>query len=127
MKLRIAVITRIIAVALPLFAVAAEAADSKSGEKTLTPQQSKMATCAKENKGLKGAEYKKARKECMSRPADGAKGESKEKAKSAKPAKAAEADTEKPAHQNKMAACSKENKGLKGDEYKAAQKECLAK
>lgn len=127
MKLRIAVITRIVAIALPLFAMAAEAADSKTGEKTLTPQQSKMAACAKENKGLKGAEYKKARKECMSRPSDGGKSDAKEKAKPAKPAKTAEAEAEKPAHPNKMAACSKENKGLKGDEYKQAQKECLAK
>jgi len=29
--------------------------------------------------------------------------------------------------QSKMAACSKANKGLKGDEYKKAQQECLSK
>lgn len=29
--------------------------------------------------------------------------------------------------QSKMAACSKANKGLKGDEFKTAQKECLSK
>ena len=28
--------------------------------------------------------------------------------------------------QQKMAACSKQNKGKKGDDYKAAQKSCLA-
>ncbi len=32
-----------------------------------------------------------------------------------------------PKQQSKMAACSKANKGLKGDEFKNAQKECLSK
>ena len=30
------------------------------------------------------------------------------------------------ASQQKMAACSKQNKGKKGDDYKASQKACLA-
>ncbi len=37
------------------------------------------------------------------------------------------ADTPAPKQQTKMAACSKANKGLKGDEFKTAQKECLSK
>ena len=37
------------------------------------------------------------------------------------------ADTPATPQQSKMAACSKANKGLKGDEYKTAQKECLSK
>jgi hypothetical protein len=37
------------------------------------------------------------------------------------------ADTPAPKQQSKMAACSKANKGLKGDEFKNAQKECLSK
>ena len=100
-------ITAII-IALPLSASSAFAADPPA-----TPQQSKMAACSKANKGLKGEEFKKAQKECLS--------------KDAAPAKAAAA-TDKPGNQKeKMAACSKENKGLKGDEYKKAQKECLSK
>ena len=97
-----------IIVALPLSATSAFAGNP-------TPQQSKMSACSKENKGLKGDEYKKAQKECLSRDAA--------------PAKAAAAAADKPAasQKDKMAACSKENKGLKGDEYKKAQKECLSK
>jgi hypothetical protein len=37
------------------------------------------------------------------------------------------ADTPAPKQQGKMAACSKANKGLKGDEFKNAQKQCLSK
>ena len=33
----------------------------------------------------------------------------------------------KTAQQEKMAACSKQNKGKKGDDYKKAQAECLKK
>jgi hypothetical protein len=96
------------AVALTLFACGVYAED-----KAPTPQQSKMAACSKENKGLKGDEYKKAQKECMSKDA---------------PAKAAAAsDKPAPSQKEKMANCSKENKGLKGDEFKKAQKECLSK
>lgn len=98
----------ITAVAVTLFACSAYAE-----EKAPTPQQSKMAACSKENKGLKGDEFKKAQKECMSKEA---------------PAKAA-AGADKPAgnQKDKMANCSKENKGLKGEEFKKAQKECLSK
>ena len=41
---------------------------------------------------------------------------------------AADAAASKPltAQQQKMAACSKQNKGKKGDDYKSAQKACLA-
>lgn len=103
-----------IIVALPLFATSVFAGDP-------TPQQSKMAACSKENKGLKGDEYKKAQKECLSKDSVPAKAAT----KAAAPAAA----SDKPiaSQKNKMAACSKENKGLKGDEYKKAQKECLSK
>ena len=95
-------------VAIPLSVTSVLAADPPA-----TPQPSKMAACSKENKGLKGEEFKKAQKDCLS--------------KDAVPAKAAAA-ADKPASQkDKMAACAKENKGLKGDEYKKAQKECLSK
>ncbi len=96
-----------IIVALPLSATSVFAGD-------VTPQQSKMAACSKENKGLKGDEFKKAQKDCLS--------------KGGTPAAVA-AISEKPVvtQKEKMAACSKENKGLKGDEYKNAQKECLSK
>lgn len=42
-------------------------------------------------------------------------------------APAAAAPAAKNSQQEKMAACSKANKGKKGDEYKNAQKECLSK
>ena len=62
---------------------------------------------------IKGDEFKAAQKECLS--------------KDAAPAKEATA-TDKTANQKeKLAACSKQNKGLKGDDFKAAQKECLSK
>ena len=97
-----------IIVALPMSVMSAYAADNPA-----TPQQSKMAACSKQNKGLKGDEFKQAQKECLSKNAP-----------SANPAGA----SEKPVSQkSKMSACSKENKGLKGDEYKAAQKACLSK
>jgi hypothetical protein len=93
-----------ILIALPLCATSAFAA---------TAQQSKMAACSKENKGLKGDEYKAAQKACLS--------------KDAAPAKAAATSDKHVSQKQKMAACAKENKGLKGDEYKNAQKECLSK
>src|SRR6476619_6246561 len=89
-------------IALPLSASPAFAADTPA-----TPQQNKMAACSKENKGLKGEEFKKAQKDCLSKDAAPA-------AKDSAPAKAA-ATADKPVNQKeKMAACSKENKGLKG-------------
>lgn len=84
---------------LPLAAAPAFAADSKP-----TAQQSKMGACAKENKGLKGDEYKAAQKACLQKASDAQK-----------------------AQRAKMKACAAENKGKKGAEYKAAQKECLSK
>jgi hypothetical protein len=69
-----------------------------------TAQQSKMGACAKENKGLKGDEYKAAQKACLQKSSDAQK-----------------------AQREKMKACSAENKGKKGAEFKAAQKECLSK
>lgn len=97
-----------IAIAMPFGVTSATAAETPA-----SPQQNRMAACSKENKGLKGEEFKKAQKECLS--------------KDAAPEKPA-AKSDKPSHQKeKMAACAKENKGLKGDEYKKAQKECLSK
>lgn len=95
-----------------LFATMAFAANAA------TAQQNKMSACSKENKGLKGDEYKNAQKECLSRDAAPAKTAAATDKPAAKPA----GDQKK-----KMAACSKENKGLKGDEYKKAQKACLSK
>lgn len=103
-----------IIISLPFSAASVFAADPPA-----TPQQNKMAACSKENKGLKGDEFKKAQKECLSNHAM--------PAKDAAPAKAVAA-TDQPLNQKqKMSACSKQNKGLKGDEYKNAQKECLSK
>ena len=100
-----------IVIALPLSATTVFAADPPA-----TPQQNKMAACSKQNKGLKGDEFKKAQKECLSE--DSAPAANKPEA----------AATAKPVSQKtRMAACSKENKGLKGDEFKKAQKECLSK
>ena len=84
---------------MPLAAAPVFAADGAP-----TAQQSKMATCAKQNKGLKGDEYKNAQKECLQKASDGQK-----------------------AQREKMKACSAENKGKKGAEFKMAQKECLSK
>lgn len=78
--------------------------NAQAADKKLTPQQHKMASCSKENKGKKGAEYKQAMSDCMNRDV------------------AAAPTTQ----QQKMAACSKANKGKKGDEYKQAMSACLA-
>ncbi|MGO4307479.1 MULTISPECIES: PsiF family protein [unclassified Cupriavidus] len=94
----------------PLFATAAfaQGASAPAAEKSgKTAQQEKMSACAKQNKGKKGDEYKKAQSECLS---------------GSGPAAAAEPKTQ----QEKMAACAKQNKGKKGDEYKKAQSECLS-
>jgi hypothetical protein len=92
---------RLILALVMLFAVGSvQAADKK-----LTPQQQKMATCSKENKGKQGSEYKQAMSDCMKRDVAAAP----------------------PTQQQKMAACSKANKGKKGDEYKQAMSACLAK
>jgi hypothetical protein len=77
---------------------------AQAADKTLTPQQEKMAACSKANKGKKGDDYKQAMSACMT-------------AGAAKP----------PTQQEKMAACSKANKGKKGDDYKKAMSDCLAK
>jgi hypothetical protein len=106
-----------ICIALPLCATGALAADTSPPS-----QQSKMAACSTANKGLKGEEFKKAQKECLSKDATPAA------ATPAPAAAAVAAPTATPAtQQSKMAACSKANKGLKGDEFKNAQKECLSK
>ena len=97
-----------IVIALPMSATSVFATDTP-----VTPQQNKMAACSTENKGLKGEEFKKAQKECLS--------------KDAAPVTASVAKDKPASQKNKMAACSKENKGLKGDEYKKAQKACLSK
>ncbi len=84
---------------LPLVTAPVFSADGKP-----TAQQSKMSVCAKQNKGLKGDEYKSAQKACLQKVSDG-----------------------RTAQQTRMKECAAENKGKKGKEYKMAQKECLSK
>ncbi len=72
----------------------------------LTPQQQKMSSCAKANKGKKGDDYKKAQSDCL---------------KGGDATAAAAPMTQ----QEKMSMCSKQNKGKKGDDYKKAQSDCL--
>ncbi len=86
-----------------------------------TPQQKKMAACAHEGKGKKGAEYKAFMKECLSAkkgPAAAAPEPAKKEA-----AVATKAQTQ----QEKMKTCNAEAKGKTGDARKAFMKECLAK
>ncbi len=93
------VVTRGLAAVLfaaPLAFQPALAADS-----AMNSSQSKMASCSKANKGLKGDEYKKAQSACL-------KGETATAAAPATPM----------TQQQKMSACSKQNKGKKGDDYK---------
>jgi hypothetical protein len=86
-------------IALPFVLGTAYAADAPT-------KRTKLGACSKEakEKGLKGDERNAFLSECNKKQADARK-----------------------AQQEKMAACSKENKGKKGDEYKKAQKECLSK
>ena len=100
-----------IAIASLLAVSVAQAQDKKPAEKTKTPQQQKMADCAKESKGKKGDEHKAFMKSCMSGGG----------------APAADA---KPADQkNKMGYCNKEagEKKLKGDDRKKFMSDCLKK
>ena len=76
-----------------------------AGAADLTPQQQRMATCAKQNKGKKGDDYKQAQSDCL-------KGTDTAAAAPMTP-------------QQKMAMCAKQNKGKKGDDYKQAQSDCL--
>jgi len=80
--------------------------NAHAAAKKSTPQQQKMAACAKANKGKKGDEYKQAMSDCMKQDV------------AAAPAKPA-------TQQEKMSACAKANKGKKGDEYKKAMSDCL--
>ena len=85
-----------------------------------TPQQKKMAACAHEGKGKKGAEYKAFMKECLSAKAG--------PAAAAEPAKKeAAVATKAQTQQEKMKTCNAEAKGKTGDARKAFMKECLAK
>jgi hypothetical protein len=85
-----------------------------------TPQQKKMAACAHEGKGKKGAEYKAFMKECLSAK--------KGPAAAAEPAKKeAAVATKAQTQQEKMKTCNAEAKGKTGDARKAFMKECLAK
>ena len=95
-----------VVVALASLPVAAQT--TKPPSPAQTAQQQRMATCAAQNKGKKGAEYKAAQSACL-------KGE------------AAAPSTAKSTSQQRMAACSAQNKGKKGAEYKAAQSACLKK
>lgn len=81
-------------------------------------QQEKMGRCSTEAKGLKGDEYKAKKNNCLSSKA--AAPAAKEEAAPA----AVEAKKETP--QEKMSRCSKEAKGLKGDEFKDKKNKCLS-
>ena len=85
----------------PIALSSAHAADAP-----LSSSQSRMAQCAKENKGRKGDDYRKAQSDCL---------------KGSDTTAAAEPLTP----QQKMASCAKQNKGKKGDDYKKAQSDCL--
>ncbi|HEX4986241.1 MAG TPA: PsiF family protein [Burkholderiales bacterium] len=76
-----------------------------------TPQQEKMKACNADAKAkaLSGDARKTFMKECLG----------------AKPATAAEPEKKLTPQQQKMKDCAAKNKGLKGDEYKKAQSECL--
>ncbi len=89
-----------------MFSSGAIAEDKK--EKSLTPQQQKMADCSSKAKGLKGDEYTRTRNDCL-------KGGSTE----------AVAKKTLTPQQQKMADCSASAKGLKGDEYKKKRDACL--
>ena len=86
-----------------------------------TPQQKKMAACAHEGKGKKGAEYKAFMKECLSAKKGPAA------AAAAEPAKKEAVAAKAPTQQEKMKTCNAEAKGKTGDAHKAFMKECLAK
>lgn len=83
------------------FGLSAHAADDA---KTPTKQQSKMTTCNKEAKGMKGDERKAFMKTCLSNKAEAA-----------------------PTQQSKMKTCNAEAKDKKGAERKAFMSECLKK
>ena|SRR5690348_7725424 len=106
MKLRFQIVPLILAAAActPSFAAAPATAPAKAP----TAQQQRMATCAAQNKGKKGADYKAAQSACL-------------KGQSVVPG------TARTTQQQRMAACSAQNKGKKGAEYKAAQSACLKK
>jgi hypothetical protein len=87
-----------------------------------TPQQKKMAACAHEGKGKKGAEYKAFMKECLSAKKGPAAAAAAEPAK-----KEAAVATKAQTQQEKMKTCNAEAKGKTGDARKAFMKECLAK
>lgn len=90
----------VVLVALTFAASLGHAADEK---KELTPQQMLMKRCQEDAtaSGKKGKDRQAVVNTCL---ADGKKRQ-----------------------QEKMKACAAENKGKKGDDYKKAQKECLAK
>lgn len=79
-----------------------------------------MSRCSKEAKGLKGDEYKNTRNKCLKEGAAAAKKEAPPAANNEE-AHAAQKETS----QQRMARCSKEAKGLKGDEYKKTKNNCL--
>ncbi len=85
-----------------------------------TPQE-RMSRCSKEAKGLKGNEFKNARNKCLKESAPAAKNEA---APAAMKEEVHAAKKETP--QERMSRCSKEAKGLKGDEYKSAKNKCLS-
>ena len=93
------------AAALLAFAPLVLPAAASAADTAMSSSQSRMATCAKQNKGKKGDDYKKAQSDCL---------------------KGTETAAAEPmTQQQKMASCAKQNKGKKGDDYKKAQSDCL--
>jgi hypothetical protein len=93
--------SHVAALCLTLLAGVAHAADPKQGEKPLTDQQARMASCNKEAADMKGDERKAFMKTCLS--------------------------GENMSQQDKMKKCNVDAnaKDLKGDERKQFMSQCL--
>ncbi|MHC1481449.1 PsiF family protein [Frateuria aurantia] len=117
--------TSIAMAALAVVTSAAFAAPASA--KTLTPQQQRMATCAKESTGKKGAEHKAFMSSCLK----GKTTASSIAAPEAAAAPAAKADvataTKSTSQRAKMTDCNAQakTKALKGAERKAFMSTCL--
>jgi hypothetical protein len=93
--------------AAPAFAANAPAASSA---KAMTAQQSKMATCSHQSKGMEGDSHKKFMSDCLHGKTD-----------------TAATTTAKPTQQEKMKTCNADakTKALKGDARKSFMSSCL--
>ena len=102
--------------AAPAFAAGAPAAAKTTEHKPMTAQQSKMATCSHESKGMKGDAHKKFMSDCLhGKTVGGAH------------ATEAAATSAKPTQQEKMKTCNADAKAksLKGADRKAFMSTCL--